>query len=94
MPKADLSFLLSNLREWGRFLRESLCLSPDGYEQDTEKAVARHRSAVGRGLSELERKRAEIEDSSCSGCRDDQAAADGTVEAGRSVVTRNVHSAL
>lgn len=22
---------LSNLREWGRFLRESLCLSPDGY---------------------------------------------------------------
>ena len=21
---------LSNLREWGRFLRESLCLSPDG----------------------------------------------------------------
>lgn len=29
--RADLSFLLSNLREWGRFLRESLCLSPDGY---------------------------------------------------------------
>lgn len=28
---AGLSFLLSNLREWGRFLRESLCLSPDGY---------------------------------------------------------------
>lgn len=23
--------LLSNLREWGRFLRESLCLSPDSY---------------------------------------------------------------
>ena len=28
---AVLSFLPSNLREWGRFLRESLCLSPDGY---------------------------------------------------------------
>ncbi|MFR6092533.1 MAG: hypothetical protein ACLUIR_04035, partial [Faecalibacterium prausnitzii] len=31
--KFPSSFLgeLSNLREWGRFLRESLCLSPDGY---------------------------------------------------------------
>ena len=31
--KFPLSFFegLSNLREWGRFLRESLCLSPDGY---------------------------------------------------------------
>ena len=53
-----------------------------GHQQDTEKAVTRHRGAVGRGSGELERKRAEVEDSSCSGCSDDQATADGYSQEG------------
>lgn len=53
-----------------------------GHQQDTEKAVARHRGAVGRGSGELERKRAEVEDPSGGGRRDDQAAADGYSQKG------------
>lgn len=37
---------------------------------------------AGRGSGELERKRAEVEDPSCSGCRDDQGAVDGYSQEG------------
>lgn len=48
-----------------------------GHQQDTEKAVTRYRDTAGRDSGELERKRAEVEDPSGGGRRDDQGAADG-----------------
>jgi hypothetical protein len=85
-PLSFFHFYFWRLNDYGGHYADQVELSAPhhlaGHQQDTEKAVARHRGAVGRGSGELERKRAEIEDPSCSGCRDDQGAADGSSQEG------------
>lgn len=85
-PILFFHFYFWRLNDYGGHYADQVELSAPhhlaGHQQDTEKAVARHRGAVGRGSGELERKRAEVEDPSGGGRRDDQGAADGYSQEG------------